>query len=125
MEYTLREDPVPRTFTIVATGEKIVGYEIVNPEDHSFLLRNWDRVRTLITEVREIVTGAWASEAPWWESLKLIRSAVNPNRLRAVLPAPDDDAPQESQEWIDSLGERIDRGGLSAYARSVERAPAR
>src|SRR2546428_2142514 len=121
MEYTLREVPVPRTFTVVATGERIVGYEIVNPEDHSFLLRNWDRVRTLITDVREIVTGTWATGAPWWEGLKLVRSAVNANRLRAVLPAPDDDAPQVSQEWIDSMVERIDRWVISAYARSVER----
>src|SRR2546426_12236438 len=103
MEYELTEDPVPRTFSIVATGEKIVGYEIVNPEDPSFLLENWDRVRTLSTEVREIVTGSWATGAPWWEGLKLVRSAVNSNRLRAVLPAPDDDAPQVSQEWIDAM----------------------
>ena len=33
MEYELREDPVRRTFTIAATGERIVGWQIVNPLD--------------------------------------------------------------------------------------------
>ena len=121
MEYELREDPVRRTFTIAATGERIVGWQIVNPLDHSFLLRNWDRVRTIVTEVHDLIAGVEAVGEPWWEGLRLVRSAVNSNRLRAVLPSPNDDAPQVSQEWVEAMVERIDRWVINAYARSVER----